>query len=64
MDEQRQTVEAGLKQQLEALYAEREQLHDRLGTADSEQILRMIDSLKEQLEAIYGEAAVTQNDGH
>lgn len=51
-------TEAGLKQQIESLYAERQRLYDRLGTADADEILRMIDSLKAQLEALYSERAI------
>ena len=47
------TIEAGLKQQLEALYEQRARLHAELGTADAGDVLAMIESLKQQLEALY-----------
>lgn len=50
-----EAIEAGLQQQIEGLYAERVRLHEQLGTADANQILRMIESLKDQLEALYAE---------
>ena len=50
-------IEAGLKQQLEALYEERRRLHETVGTADADQLLAMIESLKQQLESLYDERA-------
>ena len=48
---------ASLVAQLEDLYAERQRLHQSLGTANSAEIIAMIRSLEAQLVSLYGDRA-------
>lgn len=45
----------GMEAQLNALYAEREMLHDALGTADAQDIIAMVHSLEAQCNDFYQE---------
>ena len=51
-----------MESQLRSLYAERERLHQALGTADAEQIIAMVRSLEEQLLDLYREKAAQLAD--
>jgi len=46
-----------MESQLRSLYAERERLHQALGTADAELIIELVRSLEEQLLDLYREKA-------
>lgn len=43
------------KEQLEALYNERERLEKGLGTSDPDQVIGMVSSLRDQLHVLYSE---------
>lgn len=46
-----------MESQLNALYSEREKLHQALGTADADKIIELVRSLEEQLVDLYRERA-------
>lgn len=48
-------VIASCDEQLQALYAEKEQLETALGVSNAEDIIAMVRSLEEQLQALYEE---------
>jgi hypothetical protein len=47
--------EAGMSEQLSALYEDKEALERSLGTSVPEEIIAMIQSMSEQLSALYGD---------
>jgi hypothetical protein len=51
-----------MESQLRSLYAERERLHQALGTADADKIIAMVRSLEEQLLDLYREKAAQLAD--
>lgn len=48
-------VEDNMEQQLQMLYAEREQLHREIGVSDTHEVVTMVRSLEDQLRTFYRE---------